>query len=154
MNLYNAWGANGPRRSDPLGLSFDDEIDARIADMNGERAAAAGAVAAQIGMTLNMAQMVGEFAFSMMPGNDAAKLMWLISQGVQVTTPPLSRDRRGWDSNPRTLAGHRFSRPAQSTTLPPLQASATRSVRLQHAIVQHRSRSPAPPAPARRNTVA
>ncbi len=29
--------------------------------------------------------------------------------------------RRGWDSNPRTLAGLRFSRPARSTTLPPLR---------------------------------
>ena len=28
--------------------------------------------------------------------------------------------RRRWDSNPRTLAGLRFSRPAQSTALPPL----------------------------------
>jgi hypothetical protein len=28
--------------------------------------------------------------------------------------------RRGWDSNPRDLAALRFSRPAQSTTLPPL----------------------------------
>jgi hypothetical protein len=30
--------------------------------------------------------------------------------------------RRGWDSNPRGLAAFRFSRPVQSTTLPPLQA--------------------------------
>src|SRR5690606_30184917 len=30
------------------------------------------------------------------------------------------RWRRGWDSNPRTLSGLRFSRPARSTTLPPL----------------------------------
>lgn len=29
--------------------------------------------------------------------------------------------RRGWDSNPRTLAGRRFSRPEPSTTRPPLQ---------------------------------
>ena len=29
--------------------------------------------------------------------------------------------RRRWDSNPRNLAALRFSRPAQSTTLPPLQ---------------------------------
>ena len=31
------------------------------------------------------------------------------------------RERRGWDSNPRTLAGRRFSRPEPSTTRPPLQ---------------------------------
>ena len=29
--------------------------------------------------------------------------------------------RRRWDSNPRNLSALRFSRPAQSTTLPPLQ---------------------------------
>ena len=34
------------------------------------------------------------------------------------------RKRRGWDSNPRTLAGRRFSRPEPSTTRPPLQATA------------------------------
>ena len=31
-----------------------------------------------------------------------------------------SRWRRGWGSNPRCLAAFRFSRPAHSTTLPPL----------------------------------
>ena len=31
-----------------------------------------------------------------------------------------SRQRRRWDSNPRTLSGLRFSRPAHSTALPPL----------------------------------
>ena len=31
------------------------------------------------------------------------------------------RWRRRWDSNPRSLSALRFSRPAQSTTLPPLQ---------------------------------
>ena len=31
--------------------------------------------------------------------------------------------RRGWDSNPRTLAGRRFSRPEPSTTRPPLQGA-------------------------------
>ena len=34
------------------------------------------------------------------------------------------RWRRGWDSNPRALAGQRFSRPSHSTTLPPLRALA------------------------------
>jgi hypothetical protein len=29
--------------------------------------------------------------------------------------------RRGWDSNPRTVAGQRFSRPPLSTTQPPLR---------------------------------
>lgn len=29
--------------------------------------------------------------------------------------------RRGWDSNPRSVSRLRFSRPAQSTTLPPLR---------------------------------
>ena len=29
--------------------------------------------------------------------------------------------RRGWDSNPRTVAGQRFSRPSLSTTQPPLR---------------------------------
>ena len=37
--------------------------------------------------------------------------------------------RRGWDSNPRNLAALRFSRPAQSTTLPPLQFTASRHTR-------------------------
>jgi hypothetical protein len=32
-----------------------------------------------------------------------------------------SHPRRGWDSNPRKLSLQRFSRPPQSTTLPPLQ---------------------------------
>src|SRR5512142_2119410 len=30
--------------------------------------------------------------------------------------------RRGWDSNPRALAGQRFSRPPLSTAQPPLRA--------------------------------
>ncbi len=35
--------------------------------------------------------------------------------------------RKGWDSNPRTVARRRFSRPVQSTTLPPfLSASVER----------------------------
>ncbi len=29
--------------------------------------------------------------------------------------------RRGWDSNPRTLSGQRFSRPPDSATLAPLR---------------------------------
>jgi hypothetical protein len=32
-----------------------------------------------------------------------------------------SRERRGWDSNPRRLSPRRFSRPEPSTTRPPLQ---------------------------------
>src|SRR5258708_6070340 len=41
-----------------------------------------------------------------------------------VLPPPTSDHlewRREWDSNPRTLAGLRFSRPVQSTTLPSLR---------------------------------
>ena len=34
--------------------------------------------------------------------------------------------RRGWDSNPRNLAVQRFSRPPQSTTLPPLHGASKR----------------------------
>lgn len=37
-----------------------------------------------------------------------------------LTTRTLRIQRRGWDSNPRSLAALRFSRPARSTTLPPL----------------------------------
>jgi hypothetical protein len=37
--------------------------------------------------------------------------------------------RRGRDSNPRTLAGQRFSRPPHSTTLPPLRNRVFRSRR-------------------------
>ena len=36
------------------------------------------------------------------------------------------RLRRGRDSNPRSLAAQRFSRPPQSTTLPPLQGTKVR----------------------------
>jgi hypothetical protein len=36
----------------------------------------------------------------------------------------LFRERRGWDSNPRTLAGRRFSRPEPSTTRPPLHKAS------------------------------
>ena len=33
--------------------------------------------------------------------------------------------RRGWDSNPRTVAGQRFSRPPDSATLAPLRISVS-----------------------------
>ena len=35
--------------------------------------------------------------------------------------------RRGWDSNPRNLSAHRFSRPARSTALSPLQITFARA---------------------------
>ena len=43
----------------------------------------------------------------------------------------LIHERSGWDSNPRTLAGRRFSRPLPSSTRPPLhpRSSHTASVR-------------------------
>lgn len=37
--------------------------------------------------------------------------------------PGMRSWRRGWDSNPRNLAALRFSRPARSTTLPPLRGA-------------------------------
>ena len=43
---------------------------------------------------------------------------------IRQSLPPASGGRlwrRGWDSNPRNLAALRFSRPARSTTLPPLR---------------------------------
>ncbi len=50
------------------------------------------------------------------------------SQGLEILAENPVGDwflsgRRGWDSNPRTLAGRRFSRPEPSTTRPPLQGT-------------------------------
>ena len=52
------------------------------------------------------------------------------TKGVESSTPfcfvcSLRRER---DSNPRSLAAQRFSRPPQSTTLPPLQRTKVRQV--------------------------
>ncbi len=42
-------------------------------------------------------------------------------QVTELSVTCFSIQRRGRDSNPRSLAAQRFSRPPQSTTLPPLQ---------------------------------
>ena len=49
------------------------------------------------------------------------------SWSIRRAEPGIRRDgewRRGWDSNPRTLAGQRFSRPPLSTAQPPLRDAA------------------------------
>ena len=38
--------------------------------------------------------------------------------------------RRGWDSNPRSLSGQRFSRPSDSAALAPLRARSGKDVQL------------------------
>ena len=50
------------------------------------------------------------------PGPLDGECLWSLNPG----------ERRGWDSNPRTLAGRRFSRPEPSTTRPPLHREPAR----------------------------
>jgi hypothetical protein len=45
------------------------------------------------------------------------------AQGASQSSKTDMTWRRGWDSNPRSLAGQRFSRPPQSTTLSPLHVT-------------------------------
>ena len=52
-----------------------------------------------------------------------SRLSRLVAVGESVPSPVptfVRKWRKGWDSNPRMLSHRRFSRPEQSTTLPPL----------------------------------
>jgi hypothetical protein len=80
-SLYAYQASNPVNRLDALGLDLGDDIDDLVADMNGERAAAGAAVAAQMGQIFNTAAFLGQMAFSFMPGADAIKLVYLITQG-------------------------------------------------------------------------
>ena len=55
-----------------------------------------------------------------------SRLSRLVAVGEPLPSPVptfVRKWRKGWDSNPRMLLHRRFSRPVQSTTLPPFQQS-------------------------------
>ena len=87
MSLYAYAGSNPVNRRDPLGLFYDpfEEADDIAFSILGERAAAAGALTAQVGMAFNMAQLIGGMAFSFLPGADALKLALMLARGEDIT---------------------------------------------------------------------
>ncbi len=86
MNLYEFGRSDPVNMRDPLGLNaVDDDIDALIGAIAGERAAAASAIAARVGQVVNTAVRVGSTLLSLVPGGDAVKLMYLLASGEPVT---------------------------------------------------------------------
>ncbi len=86
MNLYEFGRSDPVNMRDPLGLSaLEDDIDAVIGAISGERAAAASAIAARVGQVVNTAVRIGSTLLSLVPGGDAVKLMYLLASGEPVT---------------------------------------------------------------------
>ena len=85
MNLYEYQRSNPVARLDALGLDPFDDVDEILGDINAQKAAAAGAALAQVGMYFNTALMLGQMAFSFLPGADAVKLGVMLALGKQVT---------------------------------------------------------------------
>ena len=70
--------------------------------------------------------MKGEYPLQN-PPFDSHPLLALLDEALVpfYIARPLTLWRRGWDSNPRTVAGQRFSRPPDSATLAPLRISVS-----------------------------
>ena len=61
-------------------------------------------------------------------GSKSRLFQILAENGGNLVPRSIPKWRKGWDSNPRMVAHRRFSRPVQSTTLPPFQQSPRASL--------------------------
>ena len=84
LSLFAYLDSNPVNGLDPTGLfghTFDDEIDAVIADIIGTRVANLASVKASIGITINIAAQIAQLSLSMLPGGDAVLLAGRLASG-------------------------------------------------------------------------
>ncbi len=84
MNLYGYQGANPVNRLDPLGLDFQDDIDAALAGVVGDASATFASLKAELGFSFNIASTIAQMAFSLVPGADAVILIGKLAMGDKI----------------------------------------------------------------------
>ncbi len=86
LNLYLFASGNPVNLRDPLGLmALEDDVDALIGQISGERAANAAVIGAAVGRVVSTAQQVGSVLLTLVPGYDAVVLAVKLAKGEEIT---------------------------------------------------------------------